>query len=107
MVAHPSKSGGDWWYGRNVSTGKRGLFPKTYVEVVKPCKSLHPFAYYKLLNLIQRKQRHCMIMRVGIRMSLGLVRVISYRLWTRRKENGGRRRRKDWCISFLRVIWRR
>jgi len=40
VVAHPSKSGGDWWYGRNVSTGKRGLFPKTYVEVVKPCKSL-------------------------------------------------------------------
>jgi len=40
VVAHPSKSGGDWWYGRNVSTGKRGLFPKTYVEIVKPCKSL-------------------------------------------------------------------
>jgi len=40
IIANPSKSGGDWWYGKNVSTGKSGLFPKTYVNVVKPCKSL-------------------------------------------------------------------
>lgn len=39
IIANPSKSGGDWWYGKNVSTGESGLFPKTYVEVIRPCES--------------------------------------------------------------------
>lgn len=36
MTAYPSKTGGDWWYGTLVSSGKSGLFPKAYVDVVKP-----------------------------------------------------------------------
>lgn len=36
LIANPSKSGGDWWFGRNVVSGKSGLFPKTYIEIVKP-----------------------------------------------------------------------
>ncbi|KAH9019377.1 hypothetical protein EDB84DRAFT_1517396 [Lactarius hengduanensis] len=32
IIAHPSKSGGDWWYGTVASSGKAGLFPKTYVQ---------------------------------------------------------------------------
>ncbi|KAH8977407.1 hypothetical protein EDB86DRAFT_3237574 [Lactarius hatsudake] len=32
IVAHPSKSGGDWWYGTVASSGKAGFFPKTYVQ---------------------------------------------------------------------------
>ncbi|KAH9483528.1 Actin cytoskeleton-regulatory complex protein pan1 [Psilocybe cubensis] len=43
--ANPSKSGGDWWYGSVVSTGKSGLFPKTYVEVVKPKKAKAIYSY--------------------------------------------------------------
>lgn len=35
LDVHPSKTGGDWWYGTLISTGKTGMFPKTYVEVVK------------------------------------------------------------------------
>ena len=36
LTVHPSKSGGDWWFGKTVKGGRTGLFPKTYVEVVKP-----------------------------------------------------------------------
>lgn len=41
ITANPSKSGGDWWYGTISNTGKSGLFPKTYVEVVKPSMSTY------------------------------------------------------------------
>jgi hypothetical protein len=36
VVAHPSKSGSDWWYGTSVADGRSGFFPKTYVQVVQP-----------------------------------------------------------------------
>ena len=42
LVVNPSKSGGDWWFGRFVGgggNGKGGLFPKAYVEVVTICMS--------------------------------------------------------------------
>ncbi|KAF9481352.1 hypothetical protein BDN70DRAFT_912316 [Pholiota conissans] len=45
LVANPSKSGGDWWYGKTVSSGKAGLFPKTYVEVVTPKKAKAVYTY--------------------------------------------------------------
>lgn len=32
MLAHPSKSGGAWWYGSLVKGGKTGFFPSTYVQ---------------------------------------------------------------------------
>ena len=32
LTAHPSKTGGDWWYGTVLRDGKSGFFPKTYVE---------------------------------------------------------------------------
>lgn len=32
LTAHPSKTGGDWWYGTIVQSGKSGFFPKTYAE---------------------------------------------------------------------------
>ncbi|KAK0185975.1 hypothetical protein F5146DRAFT_163320 [Armillaria mellea] len=35
LKANPSKTGGDWWFGTVVTTGKSGLFPRTYVEVTK------------------------------------------------------------------------
>ncbi|KAF4614764.1 hypothetical protein D9613_003419 [Agrocybe pediades] len=45
IEANPSKSGGEWWYGKALSTGKSGLFPKTYVEVVKPRKAKAVYSY--------------------------------------------------------------
>jgi len=36
VVAHPSKSGSDWWYGTSIIEGKSGFFPKTYVQVIQP-----------------------------------------------------------------------
>lgn len=39
LTAHPSKSGGDWWYGTVVRDGKTGFFPKTYVEQITPGQS--------------------------------------------------------------------
>jgi len=35
LTAHPSKSGGDWWYGTTVRDKKSGFFPQTYVERVQ------------------------------------------------------------------------
>jgi actin cytoskeleton-regulatory complex protein PAN1 len=35
LTAHPSKSGGDWWYGTLVRDGKSGFFPKSYVQEVE------------------------------------------------------------------------
>lgn len=35
LTAHPSKSGGDWWYGTPVRGEKSGYFPQTYVEHVQ------------------------------------------------------------------------
>lgn len=35
MTAHPSKSGGDWWYGTLLRDGKAGFFPKTYVDKIE------------------------------------------------------------------------
>lgn len=32
ITAHPSKSGGAWWYGTSVKDGKAGFFPSTYVQ---------------------------------------------------------------------------
>lgn len=40
LTAHPSKSGGDWWYGTVVRDAKSGFFPQTYVARVKPGKSI-------------------------------------------------------------------
>jgi hypothetical protein len=37
--AHPSKTGGDWWYGTIANSGKAGFFPKTYVQVFEAGKS--------------------------------------------------------------------
>ena len=35
LTAHPSKSGGDWWYGTPVRDNKSGFFPQAYVERVE------------------------------------------------------------------------
>ncbi|KAK2460698.1 hypothetical protein APHAL10511_007168 [Amanita phalloides] len=46
LVANPSKSGGDWWHGRLIGTGKSGLFPKTFVQVIEPviAKALYNYS---------------------------------------------------------------
>jgi hypothetical protein len=41
IIANPSKSGGDWWYGTISKTGKSGFFPNTYVEAVQPSMSAY------------------------------------------------------------------
>jgi len=46
LDAHPSKSGGDWWYGTMSRTGKKGFFPRSYVDVVeKVVKAKALYAY--------------------------------------------------------------
>jgi len=45
LLVNPSKSGGDWWFGRPVggNNDKGGLFPKAYVEVFTIRMSLLSF----------------------------------------------------------------
>ncbi|KAL6308638.1 hypothetical protein BKA93DRAFT_822360 [Sparassis latifolia] len=45
LGAHPSKSGGDWWYGTLVRDSKSGFFPKTYVEKIEATKAKALYAY--------------------------------------------------------------
>ncbi|KAJ3879158.1 hypothetical protein F5051DRAFT_403673 [Lentinula edodes] len=45
LTAHPSKTGGDWWYGILDCTGKSGLFPKTYVQEVTKVKAKALYTY--------------------------------------------------------------
>ncbi|KAF8216277.1 hypothetical protein K438DRAFT_1953239 [Mycena galopus ATCC 62051] len=34
LIANPSKTGGDWWYGKSLRDGASGLFPKAYVQEI-------------------------------------------------------------------------
>ena len=38
ITAHASKTGGDWWYGTIVRSGRTGFFPKTYVQTFESGK---------------------------------------------------------------------
>ncbi|KAI0933423.1 hypothetical protein AcV5_005570 [Taiwanofungus camphoratus] len=45
LKAHPSKSGGDWWYGTVERNGKAGFFPRTYVENIEQIKAKALYSY--------------------------------------------------------------
>ncbi|KAF9228917.1 hypothetical protein BS17DRAFT_772724 [Gyrodon lividus] len=45
IAAHPSKSGGDWWYGTMVKDGRSGFFPETYVQEVEQVHATALYAY--------------------------------------------------------------
>ncbi|KIK78082.1 hypothetical protein PAXRUDRAFT_17082 [Paxillus rubicundulus Ve08.2h10] len=45
ITAHPSKSGGDWWYGTMVRDGASGFFPQTYVQGVEQVHATARYAY--------------------------------------------------------------
>ncbi|TCD66409.1 hypothetical protein EIP91_001400 [Steccherinum ochraceum] len=45
IVANPSKSGGDWWYGKVVRDGKAGFFPNTYVEKIQAAQAKALYDY--------------------------------------------------------------
>ncbi|THH02546.1 hypothetical protein EW145_g6732 [Phellinidium pouzarii] len=45
ITAHPSKSGGAWWYGTTVKGGKSGFFPSTYVQEMENVEARALFSY--------------------------------------------------------------
>lgn len=45
LKANPSKTDGDWWFGTVVTTGRSGLFPRTYVEETKFVKAKALYTY--------------------------------------------------------------
>ena len=58
IIANPSKSGGDWWYGTiSSNSSKSGLFPKTYVEIVNPSMSTYHLLSAGVLILFQEKPK--------------------------------------------------
>ncbi len=40
LLAHPSKSGGPWWYGSISGSGAKGFFPSSYVQILDDSKHL-------------------------------------------------------------------
>ena len=40
LHVHPSKSGGPWWYGTISSSGAKGFFPSSYVQILDDSKRL-------------------------------------------------------------------
>ena len=57
IIANPSKSGGDWWFGNLVTTGKSGLFPRAYVEVVQPSTCFFLFVFHHRLDPMNRESQ--------------------------------------------------
>lgn len=45
IIAHPSKSGGPWWYGVSPSSGKKGFFPNSYVQVMEEIPAVALYDY--------------------------------------------------------------
>ncbi|KAI6037316.1 Dbl homology domain-containing protein, partial [Pisolithus microcarpus] len=45
IEAHPSKFGGDWWYGTTVNDGRSGFSPQPYVPVVEPVQAAALYSY--------------------------------------------------------------
>ncbi|KAF7972256.1 hypothetical protein HWV62_18572 [Athelia sp. TMB] len=45
LLASPSKTGNDWWYGTIVRDGTAGFFPKTYVQEIQPVKAAALYSY--------------------------------------------------------------
>lgn len=45
LLANPSKTGSDWWYGKVVRDGTSGFFPKTYIDVVQITKATAVYSY--------------------------------------------------------------
>ncbi|KAF7294543.1 Actin cytoskeleton-regulatory complex protein [Mycena indigotica] len=45
LIANPSKTGGDWWFGRSLRDGRSGMFPKTYVAEIQPTTAKAIYAY--------------------------------------------------------------
>jgi len=46
LLTHPSKSGGAWWYGTISSSGAKGFFPSSYVQILDDIKAaaMYPYA---------------------------------------------------------------
>jgi len=40
LYAHPSKSGGPWWYGSISGSGSKVFFPSSYVQILDDSKRL-------------------------------------------------------------------
>ncbi|KAJ7500362.1 hypothetical protein B0H11DRAFT_1908822 [Mycena galericulata] len=45
LIANPSKTGGDWWYGKLLRDGRSGMFPKTYVQEITTMKAKAVYEY--------------------------------------------------------------
>lgn len=50
LLANPSKTGNDWWYGTVVRDGKSGFFPQTYVQQLDIGAHTHLFCLSQCLT---------------------------------------------------------
>jgi Variant SH3 domain len=100
LLANPSKSGGDWWYGTVVRDGKSGFFPKTYVEQLEISKYNSIFNPI-ILIVLQPKQLQYIHTQVAMPMSCPLMKAMNSPLSTRAKWIGGRQSREVLSSSSL------
>jgi hypothetical protein len=85
LLANPSKSGGDWWYGTVVRDGKSGFFPKTYVEQLEISKHTSSIFNPIILIVFQPKQLRSIHIQVAMLMSCLLMKAMNSPLSTRAK----------------------
>jgi hypothetical protein len=79
LVANPSRSGGDWWHGTLVGSGKSGLFPKTFVQVVEPGEQSATDLLKNGLSMMYKSPRKpCTIILAAVQMNYSLQKVKSY-----------------------------
>jgi len=101
LLANPSKSGGDWWYGTVVQDGKSGFFPKTYVEQLEISKRTSSIFDPIILIVLQPKQLRSIHIQVAMLMSCPLMKAMNSLLLTRARRIGGRQSREVLFSSSL------
>lgn len=108
VLAHPSKSGGDWWYGTLLQEGKSGFFPSTYVQKYETCRILFSVDVLLRLTLFcpQLEPKPYTLMPVATPTSCRSKKVTTSASLARSMQIGGRLRRMVLCSWFLPLIWK-
>ena len=109
VLANPSKSGGDWWYGSLVKGSAAGFFPNTYVQKYETCRislqiiiCVYP-ADFLYPQLMLKPFIHTPPATLT---SFHSKKVTISPLSAKSMRIGGRRRKMVLCLWFPLLIWK-